>query len=128
MKQIRWLSEIAVLAIHDRLLAEHGGLEGVRDLGLFESAMGRPKNAAAYEKPTVFDLAALYAHGIAKNHPFNDGNKRTAFMAAYTFLALNGHQLNASEEAAVSVTVALAKGEIDSAGFSAWLKEESVVL
>lgn len=126
MKQPRWLSEAEILAIHERLLAEHGGLAGIRDIGLLRSAIDRPKNLFAYEKPSSFDLAAICAHGIAKNHPFNDGNKRTALMAAYTFLGKNGQQLTAPEENAVVATRALATGEMDPSEFSAWLKQESI--
>jgi death-on-curing protein len=92
MKEPRWLSKGELLAVHERLLAEHGGLAGIRDAGLLSSAMGRPKNILAYEKSSLFDLAAAYAHGIAKNHAFNDGNKRTALMAPYIFLGKNGYQ------------------------------------
>jgi death-on-curing protein len=116
-----------LLAIHERLLAEHGGLAGIRDAGLLASAMGRPQNILASEKPSLFDFAAAYAHGIAKNHPCNDGNKRTALMAAYIFLGKNSYQLVASEEKAVLATLALASGGMNQQIFSMWLKEESVV-
>ena len=125
MKVPRWLSEAQILAIHERLLAEHGGLTGVRDVGLLKSALDRPQNLFAYEKPSTFDLAAAYAFGIARNHPFIDGNKRTALMAAYTFLGRNGYQLIASEENAVLTTLSLAAGELTQEAFSAWLKQES---
>lgn len=125
MKEPRWLGPVAILAIHERLLAEHGGMAGVRDPGLLQSALDRPQNAFAYEKPTVFDLAAAYAHGIAKNHPFIDGNKRTAFMAAYTFLAMNGFQLVASEANAVTAVLELASGGMTQEAFAVWLRQES---
>jgi death-on-curing protein len=86
----RWLKEEVLIAVHDEQLAEHGGTEGVRDSGLLFFALARPKNLAEYEKPSAFDLAAAYAAGIVRNHPFVDGNKRTGFLAAYMFLALNG--------------------------------------
>ena len=125
MKVPRWLSEAQILAIHERLLAEHGGLVGVRDVGLLKSALDRPQNLFAYKKPSTFDLAAAYAFGIARNHPFIDGNKRTALMAAYTFLGRNGYHLIASEENAVLTTLSLAAGELTQEAFSAWLKQES---
>ncbi len=125
MKQLRWLSEAQVMAIQERLLAEHGGLAGVRDAGLLRSALDRPQNLFSYEKPSLFDKAAAYAFGIAKNHPFLDGNKRTALMAAYTFLGKNGHRLSASEGSAVIATQELASGEMNQEAFSAWLKQES---
>lgn len=125
MKEPRWLTEAVVLAIHERLLADHGGLAGIPDQGLLESALERPQNLFAYEKPSIYALAAAYAHGIAKNHPFLDGNKRTAFMAAYTFLGRNGHQLIASEEKAVVATQELAAGNMSQQAFSIWLKMES---
>lgn len=128
MKEPRWLTEAQVLAIHERLLAEHGGLAGVRDEGLLKSALERPRNLFAYENPSHFDMAAAYAHGIAKNHPFLDGNKRTALMAAYTFLGRNGWQLAASEEKSVVATQELASGEMTQQAYSVWLKQESVVV
>lgn len=125
MKEPRWLSEAQVLAIHERLLAEHGGLAGIRDIGLLKSALDRPRNLFAYEKPSTFHMAAAYAHGIARNHPFLDGNKRTALMVAYTFLGRNGCQLIASEEKAVAATQELAAGNMSQPAFAAWLKQES---
>ncbi len=125
MKEPRWLAEAEILAIHERLLADHGGLAGVRDEGLLKSALDRPRNLFAYEKPSIFDLAAAYAYGIAKNHPFLDGNKRTALAAAGIFLELNGYELIATEIQAVTVTLALAAGELDQQAFSAWLRQES---
>lgn len=122
----RWLKEEVIIAVHDEQLAEHGGAEGVRDSGLLSSALARPKNLAGYEKPSVFDLAAAYAVGIVRDHPFVDGNKRTGFLAAYMFLALNGWELDAPEANAAAAVLELAAGEIDEAQFSAWLKENSV--
>ena len=118
----RWLKEQVLLAVHDEQLAEHGGAEGVRDSGLLSSALARPINLAEYEKPSVFELAACYAGSIIQNHPFVDGNKRTGFLAAYTFLALNGQELYAPEADAVATVLDLAAGKIDEAQFSAWLK------
>jgi len=123
----RWLLEEAVTAMHGELIAEYGGGLGVRDAGLLSSALARPQNQAAYGKPSIFDLAAAYAFGIIQNHPFVDGNKRTGFLAAYVFLDLNGWELRAAEADAVTAVVALAAGEMDEAGFSEWIKGNSVV-
>ena len=123
-----WLKEGVILAVHDEQIAEHGGRHGIRDMGLISSALMRPQHLAAYENPSVFDLAAAYAFGIIKNHPFVDGNKRTGFLAAYIFLALNGWELMASEVDAVTVVLALAEGKIEEALFSEWLKANSVTL
>jgi death on curing protein len=123
----RWLLNGVVLALHDEQLAEHGGSPGVRDVGLLSSALARPQNQVAYGDPSVFDLAAAYAFGIIRNHPFMDGNKRTGFLAAYVFLDLNGWELMAHEDEAVAAVLALAAGEIQEAGFSEWLKTNSIV-
>ena len=122
----RWLKEGVIIAVHDEQLVEHGGAEGVRDSGLLSSALARPKNLDGYEMPSVFDLAAAYATGIVKDHPFVDGNKRTGFLAAYMFLALNGWELDAPEANAAAVILELAAGKVDEAQFSVWLKEYSV--
>ena len=122
----RWLKEGVIIAVHDEQLVEHGGAEGVRDSGLLSSALARPKNLDGYEMPSVFDLAAAYATGIVRDHPFVDGNKRTGFLAAYMFLALNGWELDAPEANAAAVILELAAGKVDEAQFSVWLKENSV--
>jgi death on curing protein len=124
----RWIKEEVILAVHDEQLAEHGGAEGVRDAGLLASALARPQNLAVYEKPSAFELAAAYAAGIIQNHPFVDGNKRTGFLAAYIFLALNGWELDAPEADAAAVVLDLAAGKISENQFSGWLKESSVKL
>lgn len=126
MKEPFWLTREIVLAIQGQLLARFGGLDGLRDGGLLDSALGRPAQLFHYETPNLFDLAATYAHGIMKNHPFLDGNKRAGFMAAYTFLAINGLRLEAPEEEAVLQTLALAAGELGAEGFSAWLERSCV--
>lgn len=122
----RWLQEEVIIAVHDEQLAEHGGAEGVRDSGLLLSALAQPKSLAEYEKPSAFDLAAVYAAGIVGNHPFVDGNKRTGFLAAYMFLALNGWELEAPEANAAAAVLELAAGKIGKVQFSAWLQENSV--
>ncbi len=121
----RWLAAEVLLAVHEEQLAEHGGAAGVRDLGLFESALARPQNVAAYGNPDAADLAASYGVGLAKNHPFIDGNKRTAFVAVELFLALNGHDLVADDADCVLTMLAVAAGSLDEPGFAAWLRTHS---
>lgn len=125
MNEPRWLSKVAVLAIHGRLLAEHGGASGLRDEGLLESALSAPKNHFEYEQADVFQLAAAYAFALTSNHPFVDGNKRTSFAAAGIFLELNGCRLEAAEPDAVGAVLALSKGELNADGFSNWLRISS---
>lgn len=121
MSEPVWLPSEIILAIHDEQIAEHGGLAGVRDVNLLDSALARPKNAFAYGERDLCVLAALYASEIVRNHPFADGNKRSAFVACELFLTLNGLLLMADDDACVTQTVALAAGEIDAHAFSAWL-------
>ena len=125
MKQPIWLDRTDCLAIHEMMLAQHGGLAGVRDEGLLESALAKPQNLAAYGSPTLQEMAAGYAAGIVLNHPFLDGNKRTGFMVAVTFLELNGLVFTASEESVVEETLALAAGRLKEAGYASWLKANS---
>jgi death-on-curing protein len=117
----RWLRESEVRAMHFELLAEHGGLPGVRSPELLESALARPQNLAAYGEPSLADLAASYAFGIAKNHPFADGNKRVAFAAAGVFLILNGWELVVPQPEAVEMILALAAGEAGERELSVWI-------
>ncbi len=126
MKSWIWIDPAAIVAIHNEQLAEHGGGEGLRDAGLLESALGRPLNLAAYGTPDVADLAASYAVGLAKNHPFVDGNKRTAFVAMELFLALNGFTLKAGDADCVVTMLGVAAGEIDEATLSDWIRQNSV--
>jgi death-on-curing protein len=121
-----WIDEKVVWAIHEAQLAEHGGSAGVRDAGLLASALARPINLVAYGSPDIADCAAAYGFGIARNHPFIDGNKRTAFVCTELFLALNGHLLEASDVACVLTMLAVAAGELDEAGFAAWLRANTV--
>jgi death-on-curing protein len=114
-----------VLALQERLLAEFGGPRGLRDAGLLDSALARPHQLFAYGKPTTFELAAAYAWGLIRNHPFLDGNKPIGFTVAVTFLELNGCHFAASEGDAVLKTLALAARELDEAGYAAWLRENS---
>jgi len=122
MKEPVWVFREVVFMLHEQSLAQFGGLAGVRDEGLLDSALGKPLNLFAYGKPTLFDLAASYGYGIVKNHPFIDGNKRTGFIVAVTFLELNGRRFAASEVDATVCTLALATGEMSEAAYSAWLK------
>jgi death on curing protein len=127
VKEPEWLLREVVLAVHERLIAVFGGSEGIRDLGLLGSALARPVNLVAYQSPTLGELAASYAFGIVKNHPFVDGNKRSGFAAAAIFLELNGMRFTASEADATSRTLALAAGEMSEAEYAAWLEENSRV-
>ena len=112
--------------MHGEQVAEHGGLQGVRDQGLLESALARPENQAAYGDPDVCDLAAAYAFGLARNHPFADGNKRTAFVVSATFLLLNGRNLTASEVDVVETFLKLASGDLTESDLAAWFRAGSV--
>jgi len=124
---IRWIPEAAVRAMHAELIAEHGGVEGLRDPGLLSSALARPKNRRAYGKSSsIFDLAAVYGAAMVRNHPFIDGNKRVALMVVYAFLEMNGHRLEAPEAEAAGIMLALAAGKVDEMALSAWLKRYSV--
>jgi death-on-curing protein len=120
-----WLRLEAILAAHDQQLAEHGGGAGIRDRGLLESALARPLNLHAYGEPSLAKLAAAYAFGIAKNHPFVDGNKRTALVAAELFLGVNGYDLIADDVEVVKVFLALAAGEINEEELAAWIDRNS---
>jgi death on curing protein len=120
-----WLDEDVVLAIHEAQIAEHGGATGVRDLGLLASALARPQNAAAYSDADVADLAALYALGIIKNHPFVDGNKRVGTVLLETFLELHDNELAVADDDLLSVIFALAAGEVSDADFTMWVREHA---
>jgi death-on-curing protein len=118
-----WVALDVALSAHAEQLAEHGGGEGVRDAGALESAMARPQNLALYGNPDAAALAAAYAFGIARNHPFVDGNKRTAAVVSETFLVLNGFELNASDAELVIAFLDLAAGELTEAEMAAWFRE-----
>ncbi len=118
-----WLDRSVMLAVHDEQLAEHGGISGVRDMGLFDSALARPQQVAAYGEPTASKLAAAYGYGIARNHPFLDGNKRTAFVAVELFLILNGFRLTANDQQCVFTMLDVAAGQITEELFAAWIEE-----
>ncbi len=116
-----WLSVEAVIVIHELQLKEFGGPSGIRDQGALESALQRARNKWAYEQADLVACAAAYAFGIARNHPFIDGNKRTALMALYTFLGLNGVEFDVDEAEAVRAMLKLAAGEMDEAGLARWI-------
>lgn len=121
-----WVAPAVALAAHREQLAEHGGGDGVRDVGLLEGAMARPINLAAYGDPDVAALAASYAFGIARNHPFVDGNKRTAAVVSETFLGLNGLLLDASDAEIVVTFLALAAGELSEEELADWFRQRIV--
>jgi death on curing protein len=120
-----WLSGDVLCAVHEEQLAEHGGAAGTRDAGLFDSALARPQNLLAYGEPDLASLAAAYGYGIARNHPFIDGNKRTAFVAVELFLALNGFQLVAGDAECVVIMLKVAAGEIEEDEFAAWIRDHA---
>lgn len=121
---ISWISRALALAIHERQLAEHGGLAGIRDEGMLESALARPMQLHRYGEPPpdLADLAALLAFGLARNHPFMDGNKRTAHVCYRSFLQLNGATLYAGMDEKYAAMMALADGRLDERGFAEWLR------
>ena len=123
----RWVESSVVYAVHDRQLAEHGGMDGVRDRGMVESALARPANLARYESPGVADLAAAYAFGIAKNHGFLDGNKRTAWVTARLFLADNGVRLEFDPIDAIRTMEAVAAGRIGEPNLAIWFRSHLIL-
>lgn len=121
----RWLSRNIILAIHAEQIAEHGGAPGIRDMGLIDSALARPRNHEAYGNADLCSLAASLGHGLARNHPFTDGNKRTAFVAVELFLEMNGLELAAGDVACVVAMLGLADGRLSEAEFADWLRTHS---
>ncbi|KAB2929132.1 MAG: type II toxin-antitoxin system death-on-curing family toxin [Leptonema illini] len=125
-RSIRWLTERMILAIHKDQINQSGGIHGIRDQGLLESALFRPQNLLNYdERVHLFQLAAAYGYGIARNHPFVDGNKRIAFMAMYVFLGLNGYDFDATEEDVVATMLQLAAGKLSESELTNWLTEHA---
>ena len=118
----RWISRRALILLHDESLAIHGGLPGIRDEGLLLSALARPENLVAYGNPDLADCAASYGFGLAKNHPFADGNKRAAFLAVGLFLRLNGFRLSVTQADATRTVLALAAGDLAEADFAGWIR------
>jgi death-on-curing protein len=123
MSEPFWLTRQMVTAIHDEQLAIHGGASGLRDEGMLESALDRPKNKWAYEQAELAELAAAYGFAIARNHPFVDGNKRTSLLGPYTFLGVNGIDFDVPEAEAAAVILALAAGQVDEDGLTRWIRD-----
>ena len=125
MNEPHWLTADDAMVAHEMMLAQHGGLEGVRDYGLLESAVSKPQHKFAYGSPSFAEMAASYAAGIIHNHPFIDGNKRTGFFIAMAFMELNGFEFGADEQSAVERTLALAANAISEEEYARWLTENS---
>ena len=123
MKKLVWILKDFVLSLHEELLSEHGGAPGIRDEGLLDSALARPQNIHSYDNTDLFTLAAAYITGIVRNHPFIDGNKRTAFMTGYVFLSRNGKELIADEAEATQIMLALASTKVSEEDFALWIKK-----
>jgi death on curing protein len=128
MRQYKFLSRSAVEIMHREQILEHGGLSGIRDENALEASLARPLNKAAYGEEDVLCLAASYLYGIARNHPFSDGNKRTAFLAAYTFLWINGYSLEAEQSVVIAFVLSVAAGEIDEEGATRFFRDFCVPL
>jgi death-on-curing protein len=128
VQELIWIFDEVVVAIHRRQLAEHGGLEEIRDEGLLQSALLRPKNILAYSEssPDMAFLAAAYAYGIVKNHPFVDGNKRTAYVVMRTFLKLHGYDIQASSEEKYQIWLALAASKLSEKELAEWIRKHLV--
>jgi len=123
MADWRWIRSDVVYAIHDRQIAEHGGLDGIRDQGMIESALARPINLLAYGQPDAADLAAAYAYGLARNHGFTDGNKRIAWTTARLFLVDNGFRLQLDKSDAVRTMEAVAAGTLAESDLATWFRQ-----
>ena len=123
MDEPLWLTREIVVAIHDEQLTIHGGASGLRDEGMLESALQRPRNRWSYENGELPELAAAYAFGIARNHPFVDGNKRTSLLAFYTFLGINDLDFVVPEAEAAAIILALAAGEVGEEGLTRWIRD-----
>ena len=125
MKRTRWIPRDVLLAIHDELLSEHGGLRGVRDDGLLDASLARPRNEQAYAGADVYRLAAAYGYSFARNHPFHDGNKRVSLCCVDVFLRLNGYELVATEVHAVTTFTDLAAGDLEESALASWIEQNS---
>ena len=125
MKEPVWVDASDAFTIHEILLVRHGGASGVRDEGLLESALARPRQQFAYASPDIVEMAAAYTAGIVQNHPFVDGNKRTGFVVGALFLEMNGFEFTASEAEAAQAVLELAAGSIDETGFALFLRDHS---
>jgi death on curing protein len=122
----QWLTRAAIDIFHAEQLAEHGGLAGIKDENALEAALARPINKATYENPDVYELGAAYLFDIAKNHPFSDGNKRTAFVAAYVFLLIHGWRIEATQGEIIEFVLGVAAGEIDETGATMFFKDHCI--
>jgi death-on-curing protein len=123
---IKWLSKAAITIIHQEHIEAHGGLPGLKDDNALEAALARPVNKAVYGEENLMALAAAYLFGIARNHPFSDGNKRIGFLAAYTFLLINGYEIVADQSTVIAFVLAVAAGEIDEDGITAFFNDHTV--
>ena len=123
MSEPKWLTLLMVIAIHDEQLAIHGGSPGIRDMGALESAIDPPRNKWTYESSELPELAAAYAYGISRNHPFVDGNKRTSLLALYTFLGINGIEFVVREDMAAAMIISLAAGEVSEESLARWIRD-----
>lgn len=123
MSEPFWLTRRIIIAIHDEQLAIHGGASGLRDEGMLESALDRPRNKWSYQSADLPELAAAYAFGIARNHPFVDGNKRTSLLALYTFLGMNGIDFIVAEAEAAAIILSLAAGEVSEESLTRWVRD-----
>jgi death-on-curing protein len=128
MNKFKWLTRQAIEIIHQEQLEEHGGLAGLKDENALESALARPLNKAAYGEDDIHALAAAYLYGFVKNHPFSDGNKRTGYLAAFTFLYINGWLIEATQGQVVEFVLEVAAGEIDEDGATRFLRDFTVPL
>ncbi len=126
MNPPKWLSRQAIEIIHAEQLAEHGGLRGLKDENALEAALARPLNKHAYGEDDIFVLAAAYLYGFARSHPFSDGNKRTAYLAAFTFLVINGYLIEATQAEVIEFVLGVAAGEIDEDGATRFLRDHAV--
>ena len=128
MTEWKWLTREAIEIIHREQLREHGGLIGIKDENALEAAIARPQHKAAYENPDVYELAAAYLFGIARNHPFSDGNKRTAFLAAYTFLAIHSQRFTANQGEVIEFVLEVAAGQVNESGIAKFLGDHTEAL
>ena len=128
MIQLRWLIRQAIENMHDEQIAEHGGLPGLRDANALETSLAPPLNKAAYGETDIFILAAAYLYAIVRNHPFVDGNKRTGYLAAFTFLYINRYVINADNAQVIAFVLEVAAGEIDEEGATRFLRDFSIPL
>lgn len=128
MSRLKWLSREAIEKMHEEQIAEHGGLPGLSSVDALEMGLARPINKAAHGELDIFVLAAAYLHGIVRNHPFADGNKRTGYLAAFTFLFINGYLIEADNAQIITFVLDVAAGEIDEEGATRFLRDHTIPL